>query len=68
VTERRHLRLVAIGDDVDPPLPKPPRRWSAKDVARFERAYADLTRRGYTAVVAAVEAGAIVDRERKARP
>jgi hypothetical protein len=68
VTGRRHLRLVAIGDDVDPPMPKPPRRWSAKDVALYERTFADLVRRGYTAVVAAVEAGAIVDRHRKARP
>jgi hypothetical protein len=67
VTGRRHLRLVAIGDDVDPPPPDPPPRWTRADVARYERAYADLVRRGYTAVVAAVEAGAIVDRERKAR-
>jgi hypothetical protein len=69
VTGWRHLRLVADGDDVDPPPPPPPRRrWSARDEALYERTYADLCRSGWHPAAAAVEAGATVERERKARP
>jgi hypothetical protein len=66
VTGRRHLRLVAIGDDVDPP--PPPRRWTTRDVDLYERTFADLCRQGWHPAAAAVEAGAAVERARKGRP
>jgi hypothetical protein len=69
MSSRRHLRLVAIGDDVDPPPPVPARvrardaRLYAAELARFEA-------EGLHPAVAAIEAALSVERHhrRKGRP
>ena len=68
---RRHLRLVAYGDDVDPPPPVTARR-RRRDRALYERTVAELTERGWHPAVAAIEAALAVERrhaadERKGR-
>ena len=69
---RPRLRLVAIGDDVNPPPAIRRRRWSARDEALYAVTFTDLTRRGWHAAIAAIEAVKIVERrhaadERKGR-
>jgi len=61
MTGRRHLRLVAFGDDVDPPPPVPA-RVRRHDTALYERTLAELSRRGWHPAVTAIEAHAIVAR------
>lgn len=73
MTGRRHLRLVALGDDVDPPPTPADRRRRRRDRVLYERTLADLSRRGWHAAVAAIEAALIVERrhaadERQRRP
>jgi len=55
MTGRRHLRLVAFGDDVDPPPPPTP-----EEIEREERLYAEtlavFERRGWHPAVTAIEA------------
>jgi hypothetical protein len=65
VSGRRHLRLVAIGDDVDPPMPAPPRR-RRRDAELYEATLAELSRRGWHGAVAAIEAALTVDRRQAA--
>jgi len=64
MTGRRHLRLVAYGDDVDPPPPPSVRR---RDRALYERTLAELSRRGWHPAVAAIEAAAVVARIQRER-
>ena len=71
---RRHLRLVAIGDDVDPPMPVPP-RVRRRDAHLYADRLAELMRRGWHPAVAAIEAAVdlerrhrAAERERKGRP
>lgn len=61
MTGRRHLRLVAYGDDVDPPPPPPPRR-RRRDAALYAATLAELERRGWHPAVAAIEAALLVER------
>lgn len=65
MTGRRHLRLVAYGDD-RAPAPPPPRRWSRRDVDLYEQTLAALALRGWHPAVAAIEAEAIVRRRHRA--
>ena len=61
MTARRHLRLVAWGDDVDPPPPAEPRQ-RRRDARLYAATLAELSRRGWHPAVAAIEAAMLVDR------
>jgi hypothetical protein len=60
---RRHLRLVAYGDDVDPPPPVSPRQ-RRRDAALYERTVRELVDRGLHPAIAAIEAEHVVERRR----
>lgn len=65
MTGRRHLRLVAIGDDVDPPPPMPTRQ-RRRDARLFARLVAEFEARGWHPLVAAIEAADAVQRQHRA--
>ena len=66
MTGRRHLRLVAYGDDVNPPPPVPPEE-RARDARLYAAELARLEADGLHPAVAAIEAALSVQRHRKAR-
>jgi hypothetical protein len=61
---RRHLRLVAWGDDVDPPPPPVTPAERRRDARLYAATLAEMERRGYAPVVAAIEAALAVERRR----